>query len=102
MSAVGAAMCYVLEHRSCLHQMCILIIYIWLQANAEKKRLEVKQRAVRKAAEQSHDPLEPRWFQELPNSKAGETAMYDYKGGYWEARKLGDWQGCRDIFGQVS
>lgn len=69
------------------------------QANAEKKRLEVKQRAVRKAAEQRKDPLEPVWFERLPNSTAGETAMYRYKGDYWEARKTGDWQRCRDIFG---
>ena len=69
------------------------------QANAEKKRLEVKQRAVRKAAEQRRDPLEPVWFERLPNSTAGETAMYRYKGDYWEARKTGDWQRCRDIFG---
>ena len=67
------------------------------QANAEKKRLEVKQRAVRKAAEQRKDPLDPVWFERLPNSTAGETAMYRYKGDYWEARKTGDWQRCRQI-----
>lgn len=72
---------------------------IYDQANAEKKRLEVKQRAVRKTAEQNNDPLEARWFQKVPGSVAGETAMYTYKGGYWEARKTGNWDGCRDIFG---
>ena len=70
-----------------------------MQANAEKKRLEVKQRAVRKAAEQNNDPLEPQWFWKLPNSVAGQTAMYTYKGGYWQSRKTGDWSQCRDIFG---
>lgn len=55
-----------------------------------------------KAAQQKNDPLDPRWFQTVINSVAGETAMYIYKGGYWEARKLGDWQGCRDIFGDSS
>lgn len=69
------------------------------KANAEKKRLECKQRAVMKIAQQKQGLLTPRWFQKVPNSVAGETAMYTYKGGYWEARRLGDWQGCRDIFG---
>lgn len=75
---------------------------VYDQANTEKKRLEVKQRAVRKAAEQNKDPLEPRWFQKIPKGVAGESAMYTYKGGYWEARKAGDWTGCRDIFGCAS
>ena len=73
-----------------------------MQANAQKKRLEVKQRAVRKAAEQNKDPLEPIWFEQIPKGVAGETAMYKYKGGYWEARKSGNWEKCRDIFGQAS
>lgn len=73
-----------------------------MQANAEKKRLETTQRAVRKTAEQQNDPLEPRWFQKVADSIAGKTAMYTYKGGYWEARKTGDWKGCRDIFGVTS
>ena len=62
----------------------------------------MKQRAVRKAAEQNKDPLEARWFQKVPNSVAGETAMFHYKGGYWEARQTGDWSGCRDIFGATT
>lgn len=78
-----------------MHTICV-------QANAEKKRLEVKQRAVRKAAEQNKDPLEPMWFKRIPKGVAGETAMYKYKGGYWEARKNGNWEKCRDIFGQAS
>lgn len=73
-----------------------------MQANSEKKRLEVKQRAVRKIAQQKNDPLEPRWFQKVADSVAGQTAMYTYKGQYWEARKNGVWQGCRDIFGVSS
>ena len=61
----------------------------------------MKQRAVIKAAEQANDPLEPRWFQSVPNSVAGQTGMYSYSGGYWQSRKAGDWTGCRDIFGVV-
>lgn len=69
-----------------------------MQANSEKQRLEVKQRAARKAAEEG-EPIEPRWFHKIPNSVAGETPAFKYKGGYWEARKTGNWEGCRDIFG---
>ena len=69
-----------------------------MQANVEKQRLEVKQRAARKAAEQE-DPIEPRWFNKVPDAVPGETPAYKYKGGYWEARKTGNWEGCRDIFG---
>ena len=75
--------------------------HVWsgvLQANVEKQRLEVKQRAARKAAEQG-DPIEPRWFHRVPDAVPGETPVYKYKGGYWEARQAGNWQGCRDIFG---
>ena len=69
-----------------------------LQANAEKQRLEQKQRAARKAAERG-DPIEPRWFRHIPNATQGEDPTYEYSGGYWEARKKGDYDGCRDIFG---
>lgn len=39
-----------------------------LQANAEKLRLETKQRAARKAAEEGV-PLEPRWFERVPGAR---------------------------------
>ena len=90
---------------------------LWDEANAEKQRVEHKQRAARRAAERG-EPLRPKWFSVLPaaaqacershsmgrqNSKSlhrglGELA-FSYKGGYWEARDAGDWTGCRDIFG---
>ncbi|KAK9809121.1 hypothetical protein WJX72_009685 [[Myrmecia] bisecta] len=68
------------------------------QANAEKQRLETKQRAARKAAERG-DPIVPRWFEPIPGVAAGEGLTYRYKGGYFEARKAGVYEGCRDIFG---
>ncbi|DBA86398.1 TPA: hypothetical protein ACH3X2_005620 [Trebouxia sp. C0005] len=71
---------------------------IYDQANSEKQRLEVKQRAARKAADEGV-PLKPRWFSKVPNSVPGETPAFQYAGGYWEARKTGNWEGCRDIFG---
>ena len=92
--------CWLLSSECCSN--VVNVVRMRMQANTEKKRLEVKQRAVRKAAEQNKDPLEPRWFQKIPKGVAGESAMYTYKGGYWEARKAGDWTGCRDIFGCAS
>uniref|UniRef100_A0A1D1ZMT1 PH domain-containing protein n=1 Tax=Auxenochlorella protothecoides TaxID=3075 RepID=A0A1D1ZMT1_AUXPR len=68
------------------------------EANAEKQRLEHKQRAARKAAERG-DPIRPRWFEHVPSAKPGEEPAYRYKGGYWEAREAGTFEGCRDIFG---
>ncbi|PSC68755.1 oxysterol-binding -related 1D isoform X1 [Micractinium conductrix] len=84
------------------------------QANAEKQRLEHKQRAARKAAERG-DPIRPRWFDFADPQqtsfvgekhggggqlhKPGEEPVFKYKGGYWESRETGNWEGCRDIFG---
>ena len=50
------------------------------QANSEKLRLEQKQRAARKAAE-AGEPLNPRWFEKVPNGREGETLTYRYKVG---------------------
>lgn len=71
--------------------------WLALQANAEKLRLEQKQRAARKAAEEGA-PLEPRWFARIPGAQSGESLTYRYKGGYFEARAQGHFEGCRDIF----
>ena len=66
----------------------------WDDANAEKLRLEDKQRAARKAAKDSGEALRPRWFEE------GDDGVYRYVGGYWESKFEGggDFRGCRDIF----
>lgn len=37
---------------------------------------------------------QPRWFRK---EKGKDT--FEYIGGYWEARKEGKWENCRDIFG---
>ena len=39
----------------------------------------------------------PRWFEQ-----DAEDGTYHYKGGYWEARDHGHWDGCLDIFGEFS
>lgn len=38
---------------------------------------------------------EPRWFR-----KEGENGTFLYTGGYWEARDVGTWDGCPNIFGE--
>ncbi|KAH1094886.1 hypothetical protein GLYMA_14G164600v4 [Glycine max] len=61
-------------------------------ANSEKLRLEQRQRQARKMQESG---WEPRWF---GRDKSG---TYRYLGGYWEARKQGNWNSCPDIFGHI-
>ncbi|XP_061348194.1 oxysterol-binding protein-related protein 2A-like [Gastrolobium bilobum] len=62
------------------------------KANMEKQRLEKRQRMSRKLQENG---WEPRWFH-----KEGENGTFRYIGGYWEARGLGRWDGCPNIFGE--
>ncbi|XAR54970.1 hypothetical protein NMG60_11030324 [Bertholletia excelsa] len=64
------------------------------KANAEKLRLEKRQRMSRKLQEKG---WKPRWFR-----REGEHGPFRYVGGYWEAREQGKWVGCPDIFGEFS
>ncbi|KAK4746002.1 hypothetical protein SAY87_012314 [Trapa incisa] len=64
------------------------------KANAEKQRLEKRQRLSRKLQESG---WKPRWFQQ-----EGENGPYRYIGGYWEARVQKVWDGCPDIFGEFT
>ncbi|PWA71443.1 Oxysterol-binding protein [Artemisia annua] len=63
-------------------------------ANAEKLRLETRQRMSRKLQENG---WKPRWFQ-----RDGEEGTYRYVGGYWEKREERKWDGCPNIFGELS
>ncbi|XP_073303164.1 oxysterol-binding protein-related protein 2A-like isoform X1 [Primulina huaijiensis] len=63
------------------------------KANSEKLRLEMRQRMSRKLQEHG---WKPRWFQ---RDSAG---TFRYVGGYWEARELGKWDECPNIFGEVN
>ncbi|KAK4425491.1 Oxysterol-binding protein-related protein 2A [Sesamum alatum] len=63
------------------------------KANSEKLRLEMRQRMSRKLQEHG---WKPKWFQ-----RDGEGAFH-YVGGYWEARQQTKWDGCPDIFGEIS
>ncbi|KAK9916859.1 hypothetical protein WJX75_008061 [Coccomyxa subellipsoidea] len=69
----------------------------YLAANREKERLEEKQRQERNAAEAAGEPWQPRWFKKVPGGLRG-FEKYMYKGGYWEARESGNWEGVRDIY----
>ncbi|XP_044514819.1 oxysterol-binding protein 2 [Gracilinanus agilis] len=80
----------------------------WDEANAEKQRLEEKQRAIRRkrmeaSAQESPeegkdiDPHVPLWFEKKMDPYTGEEA-YVYKGDYWEAKEKQDWSMCPDIF----
>ncbi|KAF5442468.1 hypothetical protein F2P56_035121 [Juglans regia] len=62
-------------------------------ANAEKLRLEQRQRQARRMQERG---WKPRWF---VKDKGSDT--YRYLGGYWEARERGKWDSCPDIFGHI-
>ncbi|XP_076895362.1 oxysterol-binding protein-related protein 1C-like [Bidens hawaiensis] len=64
------------------------------RANAEKLRLEQRQRQARKMQERG---WKPQWF---AKDKASDTFVYT--GGYWEAREHAKWDSCPDIFGQFS
>ncbi|KAL6847704.1 hypothetical protein ACP4OV_022492 [Aristida adscensionis] len=61
------------------------------KANAEKLRLERRQRMSRKMQDNG---WKPRWFQ-----RDTEDGTFRYTGGYWEAREQGKWDDCHDIFG---
>ncbi|KAK1792211.1 hypothetical protein P4O66_012167 [Electrophorus voltai] len=79
----------------------------WDEANAEKQRLEEKQRAVRRRREaeaskaldegRSYEGYHPLWFHQRTDPVTGETSFV-YKGAYWEAKERQDWSMCPDIF----
>ncbi|KAL6905310.1 hypothetical protein ACP4OV_002911 [Aristida adscensionis] len=64
------------------------------KANAEKLRLETRQRMARKMQESG---WRPRWFQ-----RDTVDGTFRYVGGYWESREQKKWVGCNDIFGNLS
>lgn len=63
------------------------------KANAEKLRLETRQRMSRKLQENG---WKPRWFE-----RECEDGTFRYIGGYWEAREMANWDGCPNIFGEI-
>uniref|UniRef100_A0A665TAI2 Oxysterol-binding protein n=1 Tax=Echeneis naucrates TaxID=173247 RepID=A0A665TAI2_ECHNA len=82
----------------------------WDEANAEKQRLEEKQRTARREREREavkaasspeegahQDNYQAQWFEKIDDPVSGET-LHVYKGGYWEAKDQGSWDMCPDIF----
>uniref|UniRef100_A0AAY4A9S3 Oxysterol-binding protein n=1 Tax=Denticeps clupeoides TaxID=299321 RepID=A0AAY4A9S3_9TELE len=78
----------------------------WEEANAEKQRLEEKQRSVRREREREaarttnpteEDNYKPLWFERCDDPVSGE-ATFTYSGGYWEAKDQCSWEQCPDIF----
>uniref|UniRef100_A0A673D0J3 Oxysterol-binding protein n=1 Tax=Sphaeramia orbicularis TaxID=375764 RepID=A0A673D0J3_9TELE len=76
----------------------------WEEANAEKQRLEEKQRSARREREREaanqhapHDTYKALWFERCEDPITGEQ-VHIYRGGYWEAKERGSWEGCADIF----
>uniref|UniRef100_A0A3Q1G6P1 Oxysterol-binding protein n=1 Tax=Acanthochromis polyacanthus TaxID=80966 RepID=A0A3Q1G6P1_9TELE len=74
----------------------------WDEANSEKQRLEEKQRSARRerereAASALHDNYQALWFDRCVDQITGEQ-VHIYKGGYWEEKERGSWEGCPDIF----
>ncbi|CAJ1052551.1 oxysterol-binding protein 1-like isoform X4 [Xyrichtys novacula] len=82
----------------------------WDEANAEKQRLEEKQRSTRREREREavkaasspeegvhQDNHQALWFERIDDPISGEP-LHVYKGGYWEAKDGGDWNMCPDIF----
>ncbi|KAI4832678.1 hypothetical protein KUCAC02_015634 [Chaenocephalus aceratus] len=82
----------------------------WDEANAEKQKLEEKQRIVRREREReavkaastpeegAHpDNYQAMWFDKFDDPASGET-LHVYKGGYWEAKEQGSWDMCPEIF----
>ncbi|CAN0333898.1 unnamed protein product [Lampetra fluviatilis] len=79
----------------------------WDEANAEKQRLEEKQRLVRRrreaelasAAEEGrkHESYRPMWFERKEDPFTREVSCI-YRGGYWETKEKQEWKIIQDIF----
>ncbi|XP_011631488.1 oxysterol-binding protein 1 isoform X3 [Pogonomyrmex barbatus] len=79
----------------------------WDEANAEKLRLEEKQRAARRAREHEaekaaaqglpFEAYEPLWFKKKQDPYT-DSRCYIYNGEYWDYKSRGDWSRCPNIF----
>ncbi|GAB1861944.1 Oxysterol-binding protein 1 [Camponotus japonicus] len=79
----------------------------WDEANAEKLRLEEKQRACRRAREHDaekaaaqglpYEAYKPLWFTKKQDPYT-DSRCYVYNGEYWDCKSKGDWSRCPNIF----
>ncbi|KAI9106236.1 Oxysterol-binding protein [Phlyctochytrium arcticum] len=67
------------------------------EAEAEKQRLEQKQREYRKQLEAQGISWSPSWFDLRPEENQPGQQAWQFKGGYWEKR--GDFETGLDLFG---
>ena len=67
-------------------------------AESEKKRLEQKQREVRKAREKENKEYEPIYFKEVKDDISGDV-LYLNSRDYWKDRKEANFSLSQDIFG---
>ncbi|KAM6986880.1 oxysterol-binding protein 2 [Aplochiton taeniatus] len=80
---------------------------LWDEANAQKQRIEERQRLDRRRREalathaleegQENEVYQPQWFERRTDNVTGESS-YVYRGGYWEAKERMDWSQCPEIF----
>lgn len=69
------------------------------RAEAQKARLEERQRARRRVMEEHGQPWMPKWF--IKAGTEGDEEIWRLKSGkesYWDARMRGDWDGVLDVF----
>ncbi|XP_028172894.1 oxysterol-binding protein 1-like [Ostrinia furnacalis] len=82
---------------------------LWDDANAEKLRLEEKQRAARRELEQAAEAAaarglpappapKPLWFTREPAAAPGDPLRHLYNRRYWECKQRQDWAACPNIF----
>ncbi|XP_011333260.1 oxysterol-binding protein 1 isoform X2 [Ooceraea biroi] len=79
----------------------------WDEANAEKLRLEEKQRAARRAREHDaekaaaqgllYESYEPLWFRKKQDPYT-DSRCYVFNGEYWDYKSRGDWSRSPNIF----
>ena len=66
-------------------------------ASTEKEILEERQRERIAQREEEGVEWQPRWFEKVEDGDVG-AEIWTYKGGYFEARKKGEWTGIDKIY----
>jgi len=67
------------------------------EAQAEKDRLEDKQRATRRLMEAGGEEHQPKWFKKVMDPDVGQES-WTSNGQYFLAREKHDWSACPDIY----
>jgi hypothetical protein len=67
------------------------------KAEATKAKLEERQRSRKKVRESHGNEWKPQFFEQVAGSSEELWRLKD-KGGYWERRVKGDWNGVEEVF----